>query len=208
MEMVQDPLNLIICGVGGQGNILIASILAASFHQKGYRITVGDTFGAAQRGGAVFSSLRVSARKLYGPLIPSGKAHIILGLEPLETLRLLIQYGNPEIVCITNISPIYPVGVIAHNLRYPNIEELKKSILDLSKSAHFIDAADMARRLGLQISMNMIMLGILIASGLLPVKKEDVLEEMKRIFPPVRLPANLQAFELGIHSIASETEIH
>ena len=85
----QDPLNVIICGVGGQGNVLISSLIASALNRKGYHVTVGDTYGAAQRGGAVFSSVRISSKRSYGPLIPEGRAHLIVGLEPLETLRLL-----------------------------------------------------------------------------------------------------------------------
>ena len=52
-----DPLNLIICGIGGQGNILISRLLGRTLTDKGYLVTIGETFGAAQRGGAVFSSI-------------------------------------------------------------------------------------------------------------------------------------------------------
>ncbi|MCK4262805.1 MAG: 2-oxoacid:acceptor oxidoreductase family protein, partial [Dehalococcoidia bacterium] len=71
--MSADPLNLIICGVGGQGNILMSSLVASALTRKGYYVAIGETFGAAQRGGAVFSSVRISARHPYGPLIPEGR---------------------------------------------------------------------------------------------------------------------------------------
>ena len=201
MATVQDPLNLIICGVGGQGNILIASLLATSLNRKNYHVTVGDTFGAAQRGGAVFSSVRISSLKSYGPLIPQGRAHIILGLEPLETLRLLIQYGNPDTICLTNTYPICPVGVMVKNLRYPNSKELERSIAELSKLAYFVKATDMAVKLGMQISTNIIMLGALIGLNRLPLKKEDIVEEMRKAFSANRLTINLRAFEVGINSV-------
>jgi indolepyruvate ferredoxin oxidoreductase beta subunit len=204
MTIGQDPLNLIICGVGGQGNILIASLLAASLNRKNYHVTVGDTFGAAQRGGAVFSSVRISSLRPYGPLIPKGRAHIILGLEPLETLRLLIQYGNPDVICLTNTYPIYPVGVMAKNLRYPNFKELERSIAELSKFAYFVKATEMAVKLGMQISMNVIMLGALIGSKQVPLKKRDIEEEMRKTFPSSRLKINLRAFEAGINAMHSQ----
>src|SRR4030042_4755588 len=85
MALSADPLNIIICGVGGQGNILLSGMVGGAFLKKGYYATIGETFGAAQRGGAVFSAVRVSKKRENGPLIPEGKAHLILGLEPLET---------------------------------------------------------------------------------------------------------------------------
>jgi indolepyruvate ferredoxin oxidoreductase beta subunit len=105
MAISADPLNLIICGVGGQGNILLSGMIGSANNRKGRFATSGETFGAAQRGGAVFSSVRISKKREYGPLMPEGKAHLILGLEPLETLRMVQRYANPGTVCISNIYP-------------------------------------------------------------------------------------------------------
>ena len=193
----QDPLNVIICGVGGQGNVLISSLIGIALNRKDYYVTIGDTFGASQRGGAVFSSVRISARKAYGPLVPEGKAHIIVGLETLETLRLLQKYGNPQVICITNTFAVYPVGVMANKLEYPDYDELKETIKSLSKSALFIDATDMALRLGAQIAMNVIMAGALIGSGHLPLTRKDFEDEMRNFFPSNRMDLNLKAFEVG-----------
>jgi len=104
-----DPLNLIICGTGGQGNVLISRLLGRALTDNGYKVTIGDTFGAAQRGGAVFSSMRISKKKYYGPLVQEGQADVLLSLEPLESLRILNTYGNPEIATVSNSQPIYPV---------------------------------------------------------------------------------------------------
>jgi indolepyruvate ferredoxin oxidoreductase beta subunit len=121
MKSQHDPLNLIACGVGGQGNILISRMIGRVLTRNDYLVTIGETFGAAQRGGPVFSSLRISKKKYYGPLIPEGKAHVILGLEPLETPRILNTYGNPHVITVTNFHPIYPVGVLSKRLSYANL---------------------------------------------------------------------------------------
>jgi len=205
MAISQDPLNLIICGVGGQGNILISSLVASALNRRNYYVVVGDTFGASQRGGAVFSSIRISSKKSYGPLIPEGKAHLILGLEPLEALRLLQKYGNPEVICITNTYAVYPVGVMANNLRYPEFNELKKTIKSLSKSAWFVDATDMALKLGAQIAMNVVMAGALIGSGHLPLNIEDVEVEVRDNFPPKTMELNLKALRKGFDAIKTAT---
>lgn len=204
MAISKDPLNLIICGVGGQGNVLISSIIASALNKKNYYVTVGDTFGAAQRGGAVFSSLRISPNKYYGPLIPEGTAHLILGLEPLETLRLLVKYGNPEIVCITNTYAVYPVGVMANQLEYPDSEELEDKIRGLSKSAWFLNATEMALEMGAQIAMNVVMAGALIGSNQLPLEKKDVEEVLRETFSPERMELNLKALEMGFNAIRSQ----
>jgi len=197
----EDPLNMIICGVGGQGNVLIASLVGRILHRKGYHVTVGDTYGAAQRGGAVFSSVRISSKKTYGPLVPEGRAHLIVGLEPMETLRLLQKYGNQEVACITNTSAVYPVGVTANGLKYPDDRELRRAIVALSKSARFIDATDMAQSLGLQMALNVIMAGALIGSGLVPLTSTDVQEEMKHFFPRDKIDFNVKAFKMGLDAM-------
>ena len=108
MSLPREPYNLIVCGVGGQGNILIARLIGRILAGKGYRISIGETFGAAQRGGSVFSSLRLSGGRDYGPLIPQGSAGLIVSLEPLETLRMLSRYGNGEVVTLSNTQGILP----------------------------------------------------------------------------------------------------
>ena len=194
----QDPINVIVCGVGGQGNVLVANLIGDALNRKGYLVTVGDTYGAAQRGGAVYSTIRISSRKTYGPLIPEGAAHVIVGLEPLETLRSLVRYGNPRAVCLTNVRTIYPVGVMANGLEYPDEDELREAIKSLSKSVWFIDASDMAKSLGVEIAMNVVMAGALIGSGQVPLTKNDVREAIRRFFPASRIDVNLKAFDMGI----------
>jgi indolepyruvate ferredoxin oxidoreductase beta subunit len=72
MAISADPLNIIICGVGGQGNILLSGMVGGAFLKKGYYATIGETFGAAQRGGAVFSAVRISEARVW-PSHPRGQ---------------------------------------------------------------------------------------------------------------------------------------
>lgn len=202
MAISGDPLNLIICGVGGQGNILLSGLIGNALMKKGYRVTIGETFGASQRGGAVFSTLRVSTKRSYGPLIPHGKAHLILSLEPLETLRMLQRYGNPEVVCITNTHPVLTVGALSKKEKYPDSDELKVAIGKLSKSAWFTDATDIALKLGTPIVVNIVMVGALIGSGQFALERIDIENEMRDIFPAQKMGLNLRALEMGISKVA------
>jgi len=92
--MDKDPFNLIITGVGGQGNVLASQILGRVLLKNGYSVTVGETYGLSQRGGAVLSHIRVSRTMTLGPLIPMGMAHAVVALEPAEALRVLPDYGK------------------------------------------------------------------------------------------------------------------
>lgn len=202
MAISADPLNLVICGVGGQGNILLSGVVGGAYLKKGYYATIGETFGAAQRGGAVFSAVRVSKKREYGPLIPDGQAHLILGLEPIETMRLLQKYGNPNVVCVTNMYPVIPASVSANKESYPDIEDLKKAITALSSKAYFIDATSIALELNAPIAMNIIMAGALLGTGQIDLTPEDITNELRESLPPDRLALNLTALERGMKAIA------
>jgi indolepyruvate ferredoxin oxidoreductase beta subunit len=168
---------------------------------RGYYVTIGETFGAAQRGGAVHSGMRISRKRQYGPLIPMGKGHIVVGLEPLETLRILAHYGNENVLTVTNTRPIQPVGVLARRLKYPDFQHLKESINKLSKSAWFVNVSQMALDLGSPITANIILLGSLLGIKRLPFEAEEVEEEIRTTFPAAVVDLNLKALEMGREAV-------
>ena len=200
MSLASEPYNLIVCGVGGQGNILIARLIGRILAHKGYNLTIGETFGAAQRGGSVFSSLRISKNKQYGPLIPSGGANLIVSLEPLETLRLLSLFGNEQVMTLSNTQTTLPVAVLAGRAQYPDGDKLRQAITDLSKQAWFVPATDIAVELGAPIVSNIVLLGALLGANLLPISEEEVKEDMASTFPPSKLELNYQALQRGMQA--------
>jgi len=203
MKSQPDPLNLIICGVGGQGNILISRLIGRMLSRKGYFVSVGETFGSAQRGGAVFSGLRISKSRYFGPLIPEGQGHIILSLEPLETLRILNTYGNADVITLSNIESMYPVGVLSKRSVYPDLKKLNAAIQRLSQSSWFLNATDMAMELGSAIMTNIVMLGALIGSNSIPLSIKEVEEEVKDTFPGPKSDLNLRALRKGFQETRS-----
>ncbi len=202
MAISADPLNIVICGVGGQGNILLSGMVGGAFLKKGYYATIGETFGAAQRGGAVFSAVRISKKREYGPLIPDGKANLILGLEPLETLRMVQKYANPDTVCISNVYPVIPAGVSANREVYPDIGQLKSAISILCKKTWFLNATTIALELNAPITMNIVMVGALLGSSQLPLTEEDIKAELRENLPPDRLELNFEAMKRGMKAVS------
>ena len=130
--LIKDPINVVVAGVGGQGNIVISALIGTALVKKGYLVVVGETYGPSQRGGAVMSHVRISEETQYGPLIPDGGADIVLGMEPVETLRVLGQFGNPNVFTIFNPRPIYPLSVLSGEAEYPDSDRLEKNIKHLS----------------------------------------------------------------------------
>ena len=194
----KDPLNVIVTGVGGQGNVLISQLMGKALVRAGYRVTIGETYGASQRGGAVMSHLRVSRQAQYGPLIPYGQADVILGLEPVETLRVLAQYGNPSVTVVTNSRPVYPLAVAIGAARYPTVEQITTALEELSNRAWLINATDIAVELGAPILANIVMVGALVGADVLPLAAQELELEFQESLSADRLEANLKAFRRGL----------
>ncbi|KPJ48694.1 MAG: indolepyruvate ferredoxin oxidoreductase [Dehalococcoidia bacterium DG_22] len=199
----KDPLNVIVTGVGGQGNVLITQFMGSALVRAGYHVTIGETYGASQRGGAVMSHLRISRQAQYGPLIPYGQADIILGLEPVETLRVLGQYGNPDVTVITNSRPVYPLAVAVGTAHYPSVEEIVKALEELSRRAWMINATDIALDLGASILANIVMVGALVGADVLPLAAEEFESELQESLSADRLDLNLKAFRRGLAEVKS-----
>ncbi|MCX5910797.1 MAG: indolepyruvate oxidoreductase subunit beta [Deltaproteobacteria bacterium] len=197
MTAEKESKNLIITGVGGQGNVLSSQILGQALVGKGYFVTIGETYGASQRGGSVMSHIRLSSLKQLSPLIPQGKADVVLGLEPVEALRVLTGYGYRDTVVITNTRPIYPVDVTSGDERYPEMEELETALRNLSRKLHLIPATERALEMGSPILGNMIMIGALLELNLLPLTAAEFSQTLKQNFQGKRLESNLQALETG-----------
>jgi indolepyruvate ferredoxin oxidoreductase beta subunit len=195
---MKDPFNVIITGVGGQGNVMASRILSNMLVQKGYFVTIGETFGASQRGGSVMSHIRISSHSTWSPQVPKGRAHIVVTLEPIEAIRVLANYGNEGVKVLTNTRPIYPAGVIAGESAYPDIGEIEATLKKLAFGVWLIDATDEAVKLGNPILGNIIMIGALSALGDLPVNRDDFDAVIRRSLPGDKTADNLKAFDIGV----------
>jgi indolepyruvate ferredoxin oxidoreductase beta subunit len=195
--LFKEPINLIITGVGGQGNVLASQVLGRMLIAKGLRVTIGETYGLSQRGGAVMSQVRISTRKTYGPMIPRGQADLVAGLEPLEVLRTLGQYGRPDIRVLTNDRPIYPINVLSGNSVYPSTDTIHQTLEDLAREVWWLPMTREALQLGNAILANMVMVGALIGTGLLPVTTEDFIPLAQSLWDPKRAELTIRAIETG-----------
>jgi indolepyruvate ferredoxin oxidoreductase, beta subunit len=200
-KLASDPYNLIITGVGGQGNVLASRMVGDMLSQLGFRVTIGETFGASQRGGSVMSHLRISEDATYSPQIPRGRTHMIVALEPTEAVRVLRDYGNPQVQVLCNTRPIHSIGVISGEQTYPPLTDIKQWIRELSRSAWFIDATDEALKLGNPVFGNIISVGALAATGALPLDRECFESVLARKMPPDKIPVNLEAFDIGVKMV-------
>jgi len=192
-----DPLNIVIAGVGGQGNILASQILATAAVREGLFVNIGETYGASQRGGSVTSQIRLSATREYGPLIPSNEAHVVVGFEPVETLRVLPALANPRTRVIFNNRPLYPLSVLSGEAEYPSVEALIEEMKPLVEDVQCIPATDLAAQAGDAKATNIVMLGALAGTGMAPVDPETFFGVFDELFSGRGLQVNRAAFQLG-----------
>jgi indolepyruvate ferredoxin oxidoreductase beta subunit len=196
-----NTINIAITGVGGQGVLTLAEILAKTALQCGFNVRVGEIHGMAQRGGHVVCTVRVG-ENARGPIIDSGSAHILVGFEPLETLReiQLVKQGG----CILMSSHIqYPVAVSMGKAEYPSHEEIIHSINKYTDKIVEFDASDLAEKAGSSKALNMVMLGAIIGTGLLPISREKAIEVVRTAFPKKFEKINVDATKMGLDIVKS-----
>lgn len=156
--------DIILCGVGGQGVLSLAAIIAASAKEEGLHVKQAEVHGMAVRGGAVVSHLRLSDSTIYSDLVSRGGADMILSMEPLESLRYT-EYLKEDGVVISSKTPVENIA------NYPDIDDILNRVRNLNKSV-LIDAYELAKQAGAPRVINMVMVGA--ASKYLPVKKASI----------------------------------
>jgi len=185
--------DIILAGVGGQGVLSIGAIIASSALKKGLHVKQAEVHGMAMRGGAVQASLRLSDEPIASDLIPSGKAHMILSMEPMEGLRYL-DYLSPEGTLVTSTEPVVNIP------DYPELEKVLKTARALPNSI-LLESERLARKAGSARASNMVMVGA--ATHLLPIEA-DILEQFIRdVFERKGekvVETNLKAFRAGIEA--------
>ncbi len=187
-------MNIILVGLGGMGVVMAGRILARTSMKSNMEIRVGETHGLAQRGGTVVSHVRIGD-DAKGVIIPQGKGDLILGFEPLETMRQLKLLKDGATV-IMNRDPRLSYDFYSGNKTYPTMEEVEHRLTARTKLAS-INATKIALEKGSSKYINIVMIGALSASELLPFDREILLETIKENVPPHTIEGNISAFEAG-----------
>lgn len=188
-------MDIIICGVGGQGNLLASAAMANYAMGKGLAVVSTETIGAAQRGGSVVSHLRIADSEIFSPIVPYGSADILLGFEPVEALRHINKL-HPEGSYIVNEETVPTVLCNMGMDRYPSMESITAELNRFSSRGHLLNASDKARELGSIIMTNVVLLGAM-TRVINFFEKDGFISVLKDIIPPKVLEVNLKAFAAG-----------
>ena len=163
--------NIVLCGVGGQGTVLASKLIAAAAMEKGLPVMSAETIGMAQRGGSVFSHLRMG-EGLYSPMIAEKSADLIIGFEPGETVRMLpyLKEGGQVIVSSRAIMPVTATLSGSSYNGGAMLEYLKSHVENLL----IVDTESALAEIGSAKVLNILLLGAAVASGALGLTEDEI----------------------------------
>ncbi len=192
-----ETKRIVFIGVGGQGNLLASRLLGDAALSLNIPAVVSEIHGMAQRGGIVESAVLLG--DVTSPIVSNAEADVLIGFEPVETLRALGKC-NKDTIVITNTHPLPPFTVSVGQGVYPPMDEIMGLIRAKAGKVIALDGNAMAKEAGNPLSLNMVMLGALIGSGSIPVGAEDMKKTISTTTKKAFLESNLKAFDLGMKS--------
>jgi indolepyruvate ferredoxin oxidoreductase beta subunit len=187
--------DIILAGVGGQGVLSIAAVIAGAAAAEGLTIRQSEVHGMAQRGGAVLAHLRLGDRSIPSDLVPRGEADLIISMEPMESLRYA-SWLNPRGGLVTAAEPVVNIS------DYPETGKILALIASFPVF-RLLEAAALAKEAGSSRAVNMVMAGA--ASSFLPLKPETMEGAIAAMFAakePRIGELNIRAFRLGREAAA------
>ena len=197
--------KIVVAGVGGQGTLLASRLLAESAIRVGLPVMIGETYGMAQRGGPVMGNVQIGGEP-HNPQIREGDADVLLAFEPAEAVRRGVTFLKRGGLALVNNRVTAPVEVISGMMAYPEMEKLMALLREVTERIVSFDATALAEEAGDPIATNMVMIGALAASGVLPFGEETVLQVMKESLRPRYYDLNLKAFQLGRRAFEAAIE--
>jgi len=194
--------NIVIAGVGGQGSIVAAHLLANAGLRQGYDVRLAETFGAATRGGSVMAHVRFG--EAWSPMIMEDQADVVVSMEPLEGLRVAVPYLKPGGVVLLNTRPWMSLDAAIGRATYPEVTDIVEGLNRLGASVLTLDATELALQAGNERTANTVLLGGLCALGLLDLSEENMIAAMRDRWPERLIEVNTRAFALGQQAVLTE----
>ena len=190
-----EVTNIMLAGVGGQGTVLVSTILSQGLVAAGHDVKMSEIHGMAQRGGSVSTQVRYGT-KVYSPIISRGEADILVSFETMEALRWL-DYVRPGGRVIVNEQQIASAPILAGRRTYPaGVIDTLMSKVDTT----VVPALDIATRLGQPRVVNVVLFGALVtALHLTDIDWEAVIASVVK---PAFLDLNLAAYRAGLGAVA------
>lgn len=195
--------NVLLTGVGGQGTVLAAKVLAQAAQAKGWQVRTAETIGMAQRGGSVVSHVRMgdNGEEVIAPLVAKGTADMIIAFEPAEAARVL-PYLAPDGVMVSATASIQPITAALSTEPYlaeATIASLDESLNECAAApARFVLVDDEAvlSQVGNRKALNTVLLAFALKTGHLPLSLDDLRDAVRACVKPRFVELNLAAIDL------------
>ncbi len=194
-------INCMIAGVGGQGTVLLSRLIGGAALSRGMDVRGAETIGMAQRGGSVVSHVRIG-EGANAPLIPMGKADLIIAFEPGEAARAYpyLLKGGAMIVCDRALPP--SAGT-PDGKTYDGSEALAYVKARVARLT-IVDGEALIQSIGGARALNVALLGVAVGEGLFPFSREDAEAAVAERVPARYLDMNLHALRAGIRLARDE----
>jgi indolepyruvate ferredoxin oxidoreductase, beta subunit len=192
--------NIFLCGVGGQGLVLLTSVIGNACAKSGLKAVTGEMYGLSQRSGSVFVHMRIG-NDAYSPLIPVGSADIIVSLEAIEALRY-IEFLKKNGTILLNKRIMHPPSetsklVTDKTAKYVTLDDIVGKLQVWTSNIALVDALRLAKEAGNVNAENTVFLGCLSVLKEFPVDENEIVESIKESVPKKTIEQNLKAFMLG-----------
>lgn len=185
-------INILLCGIGGQGTVLASKLIAAAAMEKNIPVMSAETIGMAQKGGSVFSHLRIGDN-IRTPMLIKNSADMIIAFEPAEAVRML-PYLKPGGCVISNSSAVIPVTAVLRPSGYTG-DEMVKYLKDNVKNLILIDGPEACKKIGSPKVLNTVLLGAALYSGALPFTADEIKAVMRKRVKPQFYELNCRALD-------------
>ena len=197
-------LDVLLAGVGGQGTVLAAKVLAQAAQDKGWQVRTAETIGMAQRGGNVTSHVRMGdgGEEVFAPLLAHGTADLVIAFEPGEAARVL-SFLAPNGVLVTATTPIQPVTAALSSVPYRAdrvVQRLETQLAGTEASFVAVDDAALVRTVGSRKVLNTLLLARALAAGHVPLDVDDLRHAIEVCVKPAFVQLNLAAIEAVVSS--------
>jgi len=193
--MKTGEFNIVLSGVGGQGTLLAAEVLGTAAVREGLNVRVSEIHGMAQRGGAVVSTVRIG-KNVQAPTILEGQADVLIGFEPIETVRSL-RFASEKTLVLMSDERISPSELAAKKMAYPDMKYIVEKIHRFTGKIIVVETEKLAREAGSTLTQNIVLLGALAATEKVPIKSESLIVAIQELVPAKHVNMNVKAFKLG-----------
>jgi indolepyruvate ferredoxin oxidoreductase beta subunit len=201
MSSSKDTFNIMFAGVGGQGLMLLSAILGKAAVDSGLKVMTGEQHGLSQRQGSIYVHFRIG--EPISPLIPYGKADMMIAMEASEALRYIEYLKEDGVVIMSNrIMPsVTETKEVAldkkKTAKYLTVEQIVEKLGHVTKNVVLLDSLELAIQAGNARTENSVLVGATVACADFPIPAEEVRKAVLALVPPKTVDANSKAFDLG-----------